>query len=277
MFGHKAQYAMLTTYKSTWAVHYIYQTGQLQVSSAVHHNDINPSALAVGWYLIRLSIEDHKHKHKLYKRLSDAEPRLVEAWSTAKVQQKDVYHQAGKSKSKSSGQGPSTQTVSLCLQGKMSIHDGVIVWGGSFEGRPAAIKAAPAECGDCINHEVDIMQCLRDLQGREVPELLDYGSFYLDGKLFAYHATELVGKPLLDWHCASKNKKVQARNGLLAIHAHKVSHGDIRAPNIIVSSSNGFPSAHRVYFIDFGQASRNAGADDFASDLEALEHDVFRV
>ncbi|CAG8598897.1 37501_t:CDS:2 [Gigaspora margarita] len=88
---------------------------------------------------------------------------------------------------------------------------------------------------------------LKKIQGIYTPKLLKYGVLH---EAFAFLLTSFAGKSFADIKNITEKEKQLAIDGLLAIHAKGVKHGDIRLENIVIER-NELTDDSNVRWIDF--------------------------
>ncbi|KAJ3217869.1 bifunctional endoribonuclease/protein kinase ire1 [Dinochytrium kinnereticum] len=163
-----------------------------------------------------------------------------------------------------------TMTVSDEVLGYGS--HGTVVFKGTFEARPVAIKRLLVDFYDLAHHEV---KSLRDSDYH--PNVIRY--FYQEAtERFMYIALELCPASLYDviesatseqhvnlrTSLRAKNTLSQIMAGLEHLHAMKIVHRDIKPQNILVAESKSKSDPHpRIMISDFGLCKRLA--DDQSS------------
>ena len=109
---------------------------------------------------------------------------------------------------------------------------------------------------------------LKKIQGIYIPKLIKFGVLH---EAFVFILTSLAGESF-----ASKKRditeveKQSAVNGLLAIHALGVKHGDIRLENIMVNR-NSLTGRSRVWWVDFAWSKITDNAEVLKMELHELE------
>ncbi|KAJ3066939.1 bifunctional endoribonuclease/protein kinase ire1, partial [Rhizoclosmatium hyalinum] len=163
-----------------------------------------------------------------------------------------------------------TMTVSDQILGHGS--HGTMVFKGTFEGRPVAIKRLLLDFYDVAHHEVKI---LRDSDQHQ--NVIRY--FYQEAtEKFMYIALELCPASLADvventtnpdlhqirLSLKPRNVLSQIISGIQYLHSLKLVHRDIKPQNILIGESRGKLNSHpRILITDFGLCKRLA--DDQSS------------
>ncbi|KAJ3030020.1 UNVERIFIED_CONTAM: bifunctional endoribonuclease/protein kinase ire1 [Siphonaria sp. JEL0065] len=163
-----------------------------------------------------------------------------------------------------------TMTVSDQILGHGS--HGTMVFKGTFEGRPVAIKRLLLDFYDVAHHEVKI---LRDSDQHQ--NVIRY--FYQEAtERFMYIALELCPASLADvienttnpdlhqlrLTLKPRNVLSQIISGVQYLHSLKLVHRDIKPQNILIGESKGKLNSHpRILITDFGLCKRLA--DDQSS------------
>ncbi|KAJ2539255.1 hypothetical protein GGF49_005358, partial [Coemansia sp. RSA 1853] len=123
------------------------------------------------------------------------------------------------------------------------------VYSGLAAGRPVAVKVADADADAEIIHElrseVEVYQHLTELQGGDIPRLIDHGLLEVDGTL----RPALVQEQISNWAGADYPEEDQpemlplsvrqsAMDTLDRLHARGVVHGDPRMDNLLFEPGN---------------------------------------
>ncbi|KAJ2425318.1 hypothetical protein IWW41_004426 [Coemansia sp. RSA 2522] len=114
------------------------------------------------------------------------------------------------------------------------------VYSGLAAGRPVAVKVADADADAEIirelRSEVEVYQHLAELQGDDIPRLIDHGLLEVDGTL----RPALVQKQIGNWAGADDQPEMlplsvrqSAMNTPDRLHAPGVVHGDPRMDNLL--------------------------------------------
>ncbi|KAJ3208312.1 bifunctional endoribonuclease/protein kinase ire1 [Entophlyctis luteolus] len=158
-----------------------------------------------------------------------------------------------------------TMTVSDQVLGHGS--HGTMVFKGTFEGRPVAVKRLLLDFYDVAYHEVKI------LQDSDIHQNVVRYFFQETTEKFMYIALELCPASLADvienttsQEIASIRQILKPRNVLLQItsgiqylHSLKLVHRDIKPQNILIGESKGKLASHpRILISDFGLCKRLA-------------------
>jgi serine/threonine protein kinase len=88
---------------------------------------------------------------------------------------------------------------------------------------------------------------IKPIQGTYIPKLLKFGVLH---EAFVFMRTSFAGESFVSIGDITEVEKQLAVNGLLAIHALGVLHGDIRLENIMVDR-NLLERRSRVWWVDF--------------------------
>ncbi|KAJ2495580.1 hypothetical protein GGH96_006340, partial [Coemansia sp. RSA 1972] len=122
-----------------------------------------------------------------------------------------------------------------------------VFYGTWHDGQPIAVKAAPMdneELFEEISNELAVYMRLKDLQGTNIPRLIEYGCAYIDGEKCAVLVIERINEPalmdesvMLDERPAFKQlsmlEKTACFNVLEKMHRCGIAHNDIRGANIL--------------------------------------------
>lgn len=108
---------------------------------------------------------------------------------------------------------------------------------------------------------------LMDIQCIYIPELLEFGILH---EAFVFILTSLSGKSFARLDDVTEREKKLAIEGLQAIHARGVLHGDVRLENIMVNRSESI-SKSRVQWIDFAWSKIGRNFKDFNRELIELK------
>src|SRR5438045_7846572 len=106
---------------------------------------------------------------------------------------------------------------------------------------------------------------LKEIQGIYIPKLLKYGVFH---EAFVFVFTSFAGKSFANIKNITEKEKQLAINGLLAIHATGVKHGDIRLENIMVKRNESGHSC--VWWIDFAWSK-------IVNNAKGLDKELFKL
>jgi serine/threonine protein kinase len=109
---------------------------------------------------------------------------------------------------------------------------------------------------------------LKEIQGIYIPKLLKYGVLH---KAFAFILTSFAGESFANNRSITEKEKQLAINGLLAIHAKGVKHGDIRLENIMMER-NKLTGHSCVRWIDFAWSKMINNSEDLDMELSKLKH-----
>lgn len=171
---------------------------------------------------------------------------------------------------------PSTQVKKLQIDNNLVISDkilgygshGTVVYEGSFENRPVAVKRMLLDFYDIANHEVRLLQ-----ESDDHPNVVRYFcSQSSETEKFLYIALELcvcslediiekqVSYPKTLWiHLGSYSEVLhQLASGLNYLHSLKIVHRDLKPQNILVGESSKKNAKHqpistvRLLISDFG-------------------------
>ncbi|GBB95794.1 hypothetical protein RclHR1_26110001 [Rhizophagus clarus] len=107
---------------------------------------------------------------------------------------------------------------------------------------------------------------LRDIQYMYTPKLLKFGVLH---EAFIFILTSLCGKSFAKLDDVTEREKHLAIEGLQAIHARGVMHGDVRLENIMINRSES-TSKSRVRWIDFGWSKMSRSSKNFNRELTEL-------
>ncbi|CAB4441565.1 unnamed protein product [Rhizophagus irregularis] len=108
---------------------------------------------------------------------------------------------------------------------------------------------------------------LMDIQCIYIPELLEFGILQ---EAFVFILTSLSGKSFARLDDVTEREKTLAIEGLQAIHARGVLHGDVKLENIMVNRSESI-SKSRVQWIDFAWSKMGRNSKDFNRELIELK------
>ncbi|KAJ2135329.1 hypothetical protein IW136_004316 [Coemansia sp. RSA 678] len=150
-----------------------------------------------------------------------------------------------------------------------------VFYGTWYDGQPVAIKSAPmdnAELFEEISNELAVYMRLKDLQGVNIPRLIEYGCAYIDNEKCAVLVIERINEPSLmdksvrlDERPAFKQlsilEKTACLNVLEKIHRCGIAHNDIRGANILFRTTGN--CRYVPVFIDFGFAQWADRMDNF--------------
>ncbi|RIA94011.1 hypothetical protein C1645_761095 [Glomus cerebriforme] len=107
---------------------------------------------------------------------------------------------------------------------------------------------------------------LMDIQDIYTPKLLKFGILH---EAFVFALTSLSGKSFAELDDITEREKQFAIEGLQAIHARGVMHGDVRMENIMVDRSESICKS-RVRWIDFAWSKMGRDSKDFNRELIEL-------
>jgi hypothetical protein len=118
-----------------------------------------------------------------------------------------------------------------------------------------------------ILNEINIyLGPLMDIQDIYIPKLLKFGILH---EAFVFALTSLSGKSFAELDDITEREKQLAIEGLQAIHARGVMHGDVRMENIMVDRSESICKS-RVRWIDFAWSKTGRDSKDFNRELIEL-------
>ncbi|PKK55453.1 hypothetical protein RhiirC2_419798 [Rhizophagus irregularis] len=109
---------------------------------------------------------------------------------------------------------------------------------------------------------------LKKIQGIYVPKLLKFGVLH---EAFVFILTSLAGESFANVSNVTEEEKQLAINGLLAIHARGVKHGDVRLDNIMLER-NKLTGCSRVWWVDFGFSKMIYNAEELDMELAELKY-----
>ncbi|ODV63506.1 bifunctional endoribonuclease/protein kinase IRE1, partial [Ascoidea rubescens DSM 1968] len=130
---------------------------------------------------------------------------------------------------------------------------GTVVYRGTFENRPVAVKRMLLDFYDVANHEISLLQ-----ESDDHPNVIRYFCSEQSDR-FLYIALELCLANLED--IIDKKKELfddpqnilfQMASGLNHLHKLNIVHRDIKPQNILVTNSKTNPNGYRVLISDFG-------------------------
>lgn len=118
-----------------------------------------------------------------------------------------------------------------------------------------------AEAITSLINELRAYHALHDLQGAAIPMLHSFGRMAHTG--CPAIITHWAGRTLRSDQLSSQ-LRATVKNGLRALHASRVSHGDVRLDNMLWEQG-------KVVFCDFGQSSINATSAKCQQDFQMLD------
>ncbi|RIB22410.1 hypothetical protein C2G38_2174050 [Gigaspora rosea] len=107
----------------------------------------------------------------------------------------------------------------------------------------------------------------KEIQEIYIPKLLKYGVLH---EVFAFLLTSFAGESFADIRNITEKEKQLAIDGLLAIHAKEVKHGDIRLENIVIER-NELTGHSNVRWIDFAWSKLIKNAKNLDKELSELK------
>lgn len=140
------------------------------------------------------------------------------------------------------------------------------VYRGSIRGESCALKLCSLGSRSGIKmmiNEFSLYVRLEKLQGVAIPKLLCCQKI---GSWMALGTSYIRGHQYQARLDPSGAQKKKAKELLLAIHSNGVLHGDVRGPNLLVSSDEG-----SVFWIDLGMGAESADELCFAQELKDLD------
>ena len=294
------RYGLLTTYVRTWFFcrdrknpNIIYISPEVHLDQ--NHTSTQPSFLECMYYLETLSTEDrtahsspptdspptdsddgnNKKDDKSESSSEEENPKRKSSkrkWGTLKVITRSMAR-----KKRDDSKGENLEDMKNYERSQFSFGD---VLGNGRSGVVFAVKL----CGEVgalkmvelykneyllkeILNEIKIyLGPLMDIQGIYTPKLLKFGILY---EVFVFALTSLSGKSFAELDDITEREKQLAIEGLQAIHARGVMHGDVRIENIMVDRSKSIRKS-RVRWIDFAWSKTGRDSKDFNRELIEL-------
>ncbi|KAJ1857768.1 hypothetical protein GGF49_000916 [Coemansia sp. RSA 1853] len=150
-----------------------------------------------------------------------------------------------------------------------------VFYGAWHNGQSVAVKSAPMdneELFEDISNELAVYMRLKDLQGTNIPRLIEYGCAYIDDEKCAVLVIERINElslmdksVMLDERPAFKQlsniEKTACFNVLEKIHRCGIAHNDIRGANILFRTTSN--CRYVPVFIDFGVSRWADRMDNF--------------
>ncbi|KAJ2497277.1 hypothetical protein GGH96_005249 [Coemansia sp. RSA 1972] len=150
-----------------------------------------------------------------------------------------------------------------------------VFYGTWYDDQPIAVKSAPMdneELFEEISNELAVYMRLKNLQGTNIPRLIEYGCVYIDDEKCAVLIIERINEPSLmdksvklDERPAFKQlsmfEKTACFNVLEKMHRCGIAHNDIRGANILFRTTTS--CRYVPVFIDFGFARWADKVDNF--------------
>ncbi|CAG8528756.1 13258_t:CDS:2 [Ambispora gerdemannii] len=251
------KYGLLTTYIRTW---FFYRQDDnpdnIYISPAVHinqsHTDDGASFLECMYYFENISTT---------KPTAHSSPP-----NTDKYRDKDDEYRSSSSKSNVFRRTLGVITRSQSKKEKDKLNDNELL--NSMKN----YKRSQFSFGDVLGNGrsgVIFMTKLHEQVGdsrQYIPKLLKYGVLH---EAFVFIFTSFAGESFANNRSITEKEKQLAINGLLAIHAKGVKHGDIRLENIMMER-NELTGHSYVWWIDFAWSKMINNTEDLDVELSEL-------